>query len=555
MSQKKQGFVFGTLILILSTVIVKVVGALYKVPLTNGIGDTAMGYFNQAYQIYAFCFLISTTGLPVAISRMIATAQARKQKKEVDKIYRVSLLIFAVIGLAGTCLLFFGAPFISSNISKTPELEVCIRTISPIMFFVCIVACIRGYFQGRQNMIPTAASQVIEVMGNLLLGLSFGMYANRKGMPAPTVAAFALGGVVLGIVASSLYMTFAKWLGSRDKEAGMDDAPPRSFKEIAGELIAIAIPITISSSILSLTGLIDSTLAVNRLSRCVDISYFNVLPDSAVTVALYGAYASKAVTFFNLPIHLVNPFAISIIPAINSASTEEEHEKVKLTMDFTFRTVSVICLPCAFGLGMLAKPIIDLLFDNHELYKNATGDIIFSNNAAAALLAILAPAVVFSGLNCVSTAILQAYGHERKSILSTCLGVGTKALTVWFLVGLPAVGHFGLPLSTLLCYLIMFTFNLFFLYRFVGYRFRFMKIIFKPFISAAACGCSALAAQKLLTSVTSPKIATVAAIAVAAMVYVVLLFLLRGLSKDDVLMLPKGKSLLKILTKFHLMKA
>ena len=553
MSQKKQGFVYGAMILMLSNIIVKVVGALFKVPLANVIGDNAMGYFSSAYSIYSMCFLISTAGLPVAISRMIAAARARKNFRESDQIYRVSLLIFMAIGFFGTALLFFGADAFAAG-AKSPQLAICIRTISPIMFFICLVSCFRGYFQGYQNMIPTAVSQVIEVLGNLCLGLTAGIFASRSGYSAPVVASFALGGITLGVVLSAFYMAFAKYVSKRDREAGLDFAP-RERGDIAKELIAIAIPITISSSIMSLTSVIDSMLAVGRMNdACVGSVYFAAEKGSDVAMSIYGAYQAKAVTFFNLPTTIVTPFAISIIPAISSAGAEGDKTALKKTMDFTFRIVSVICLPCAFGLGVMANPIISLLFSNPEIYQNAEGSLVYSNNLASPMLSILAPAIVFSGLITVSAAILQASGHERKSILSSCCGVATKALAVWTLVSLPQIGHYGIPLSTLLAYFVMFCFNMFFLSHYLHYRISFRKILLKPLICACLCGGTAALSYTALKSVLPGMLSTLFAVILAALVYFVSLFRLGGFGKEDVLMLPKGARILRVLTKLRLVK-
>ncbi len=553
MSQKKQNFVHGALILMLSNIIVKVAGALFKIPLSNVIGDAAMGYFGSAYSIYSVCFLISTAGLPVAISRMVSSALAKKKQGEAEQIYRVSLLIFVAIGLLGTGILFFGANTLA-DITQSHELSICIRTISPIMFFICLVSCIRGYFQGNQNMIPTAVSQVIEVMGKLGLGLFAGIFANRQGYSAPVVASFALSGVTLGVILSALYMTFAKAVAKRDRQVGLTDHP-RSGKSIAKELIAIAIPITISSSIMSMTSVIDSMLAVKRLNEaCVGISYFsgNI---SELAMAIYGAYMAKSITLFNLPTTIVQPFAISIIPAISGAGAKGNIEELKKTIDFTFRIVGAICLPCAFGIGIMAKPIVHLLFSgNSEIFTNSAGTAFFSNDVAGTMLTIIAPAIAFSGLITVSAAVLQASGHERKSILSTCCGVITKALTIWILIGIPQIGHLGIPLSTLLCYLVMFVFNMFFLSHFLHYRLDFKKTLMIPLIAAAVCGATA-GGVYLLLAPFSASLATLIGILCAAPVYMIILFRCGGFKKEDVLQLPKGKTILNLLIKVHLLKA
>jgi stage V sporulation protein B len=308
---------------------------------------------------------------------------------------------------------------------------------------------------------------------------------------------------------------------------------------------------------MSLTSVIDSMLAVKRLNdACVGITYFAVNEAAPVAMTIYGAYMAKAITFFNVPPTIIYPFAISIIPAISGAEETKDRSALKKTMDFTFRIVSVICLPCAFGLGVLAKPIINLLFSSNDpIFINESGNVLLSNNTAAPMLSILAPAIVFSGLISVSGAMLQASGHERKSILSTCCGVGTKALAVWLLIGIPKIGHYGIPLSTLLCYFVMFCFNLFFISHYLDYRLDFKSIMLKPLLSSILCGITAGGGYFLLERVIPPSIATISSIGLAALVYVIALFKSGGFAKDDVLMLPKGDLILKILTKIHLLQA
>lgn len=556
MSRKKQGFVGGALILMLSNIIVKIVGALFKIPLKNVIGATAMGYFGTAYSVYSMFFLISTAGLPVAISRMIAAAKAKSKTREVERIYRVSLVIFMTIGAIGSAILFFGSETIASFPGE-PEVALCLRTISPIMFFICVASCVRGYFQGLQNMTPTAVSQVVEVMGNLCIGLTLGIWATKHGYRPAEVASFVLAGVTIGVVLSAVYLFFAKTVAKRDKETGLlEQEEVRSGKALAKELIRIAIPITVASSVLSLTSVIDSMVAVGRMKAVgVGLDYLRAsVAEEEVAISIYGAYTAQAVTLFNMPPTITYPFAISIIPAISSALTTGNKEGLRKTMDFTFRIVTVICLPLAVGMGVMSRPIMDLLFKNEDLFESGAG-MVTSNGIAAAMLTILSVAILFSGLVSVSGAMLQAYGHEGKSIISTSLGVLSKFLSVYLFVGIPAVGAYGIPLSTLTCYVIMFGFNMLFLVKFVGYRFSIRKVLLRPLIAATLCGVSAMGGYLALKLVISPRIATVAGIAVGALVYVVSLFLVRGFEKEDVLQLPKGEKILKILTKLRLVRA
>ena len=569
MSKRKQGFVGGAMILLLSNIIVKIVGALFKIPLSNVIEDVAMGYFNVAYHIYATFFLISTAGLPVAISRMIAAAKAKARGKEVERIYRVSLVLFIVIGLIGTACLFFGAELLA-KLSENPEVAICLKTISPIMFFICVASCVRGYFQGLQNMTPTAISQVVEVMGNLCIGLTLGYWAHKNGYPDNQVAAFVLVGVTVGVILSALYLLFAKAIAKRDKESGLlENEEVRSGKAPTWELIRIAIPITVSASVLSLNSVIDSIMAVQRMESVgVGLDFVrSLVKDGETAMAVYGAYSAKAVTLFNVPPTIAYPFAISIIPAISAALARNDHGELKRTMDFTFRIVTVICLPMAVGMGVMSRPIIDMLFTDRGLFETAGGAVVTSNQFSAVSLSILCVAILLSGLVSVSGAMLQAYGHEQKSIISTALGVLVKFVTVYFFMTVPFIGAYGIALSTLACYVVMFTFNMIFMLCFVKYRPGIRKIFLRPFLASALCGGSAMGVYLLLKLIIPAEIAnigrfsvsavisTVGGILVGAVVYVISLFLLKGFEKDDVLQLPKGEKILKILVKFHLLKA
>ncbi|MBR5295515.1 MAG: polysaccharide biosynthesis C-terminal domain-containing protein, partial [Clostridia bacterium] len=250
------------------------------------------------------------------------------------------------------------------------------------------------------------------------------------------------------------------------------------------------------------------------------------------------------------PTTIITPFAVSIIPTISGSLGNREN--LKKTMDFTFRIVSMICLPCAFGLGVMAKPIISMFFSNSEIFRDVQGTVFLSNQIAAPMLTILAPAVAFSGLITVSSAILQASGHEKKSILSTLCGVGTKAVTVLVLVGTKAVSYFGIPVSTLLSYLVMFCFNMFFLSHTLNYRLSFRKLLFKPLCCAILCGVTAGASYALLIQVLPNTLATIGGILIAGLVYALALFLTKTIQKEDLLFLPKGEKLFNILNKLHL---
>ena len=545
MKESKQTFVKGAFILIFANAIVKLIGALFKIPLHNTIGAVAMSYFTQAYNYYALFFMISTAGLPVAISRIIAASNVKGNRREVEKIYSVSMKLFFVIGLVGSILLALLSQTIANAVA-VPDLVVCILAISPTLFFICLTSACRGYFQGLQNMVPTAVSQTIEAASKLIIGLGAGLWAKSQGYSDAMVASFVLMGITIGVVFSFLYVYIAKRCGQRQRECQCPDPelPIRSSKSILKELVSIAIPITISSSIMYLNSVIDSSVVIRRLME--------VGHPKEVAQAMFGAYASMAVTMYNLPPNFVNPFAISLIPQIASQLAQGAKEQARKAMNSTLRFASTIILPCAFGMGALSQQILGLLYEN-EAINLANGTQLWTVPLAGNLLKILAPSILFVSIIYVTSAMLQASGNEKLSIISAALGVTTKLISSYVLLGIPAVGIYGSPISTALCYLVILIVNMYFLVKKTGYRPSLRKLFFKPLFAGIACGASAILLYTALDLFLPGKLATLGAIAVAALVYLAVLLAIRGVEEEDVVLLPKGQAILRLLKKLRLL--
>ena len=541
---RKQNYVKGAFILIFANLIVKVIGALFKIPMQHFLGINVMSSFNQAYQLFAMLLTVSTTGLPVAISRIVAASNVKNNRREVEKIYSVSMKLLLVIGIVGAIILAAFSKVIA-NFLAVPELFTCIIAISPALFFICIISSFRGYFQGLQNMIPTALSQTIEALSKLILGLAAGIWAKSQGFSNENIAACVLLAISVGMVFSFLYLFMAKCYGKAQRMDEISpDMPVRSSKSILKELVSIAIPITLSASIMYITSLIDASLVIKRL---IDIGHTKDIAQN-----IYGTYSSMVLVLYNLPPNFVNPFAISIIPQISANLAKGLIEESKKVMDTTLRICSTIILPCAIGMGALAKPIISLLFKNEEVMTDIGGNVVMAFDLAGQLLTLLAPSILFVSLIYVSSAILQATGNEKLSIISALSGVTVKLVSSYILLGIPSIGIYGTPISTTLCYLVIIIFNFFFLVRKTGYTPSLKRVFLKPLIASACCGAAALGAHLALSSFLGGKIATLGAIGVAVIVYAAILLAIKGLNRDDVKMLPKGEKLCSLLERFKL---
>lgn len=537
-------FASGVLALTVANLVVKVIGVLLKVPLQNVIGDTGMGYYSNAYDVYVWLFMIATTGIPVAIAMMVSESRAKGNFREPKKIFRVSLIALMILGFAGMCVMIFGSGFIAQTLYKMPGQELAIICIAPTLFFICISCAIRGFFQGHQNMIPTAVSEVIEALGKLIIGIILAVYAmnlipDTNPKKFAIAAAMAILGPTIGVAVSMFYLiikkaTFKEELYNAEYERPDSySMPVRSNGEILKRLLIIAIPITLSSSVMSFTSMLDGMIISDRLQM------LGVSPDEVATTI--GYFKVQVMTFFNLPPVLIYPISGSIVPYLSSLRVSADKSKIHTLMNSSLRVASLIALPCALGMSVLSGPIINLLFAGHP--------------DAPGLLSVQAIAVFFMAMLSMSTSFLQAHNLERKPIISMVAGATVKVVSSWFLIGNDAIRMYGAPIGSLLCYITIVLFNFYFVAKHIGFIPSFRKVFFKPLFASVLCAGAALGSYKLLSSfLGSGRIVTILAILVAAVVYVFAVLIFGAVTKDDFAIIPKGEKIYSLLKKTRLIK-
>ncbi len=529
MNEKRgSSFIESTVVLMIASVVVKLIGAFFSIPLTNLYGAEGTGIFNVAYYIYTCMFTISTAGLPVAVSRMVASANTLGRGREVRRIGKIAFVSFTFIGLFFSSVMFFGVD-VFLDLAGMQAARYSVLAIAPCIFFVALVSAVRGYYQGLANMVPTALSQVIEALGKLVVGLGLAYYLMGQGYSIDIVVAGAIGGVTIGTVLGALYI-----IGVRLRDIRRGDIAVRRLSEesrpvgeLTGELFKIAVPITISAGVLSLTNLIDTFVVVRRLQE-------SGMTEPAATY-LYGAYG-MSVKFFNLPQTVIVGIGVSIIPAISAALARRSREQASRLTESAFRLTALLALPCAVGLAVLPQPIMDLL------YYNQPEDVA----VAAPTLTLLGPAVIFVAMTSVTNAILQAQGKEKMPVVSMLLGGIVKLITNYTLVGIATINIYGAPVGTSLCYGTITVLNLIFIRR-NGIPFSFVRTFAKPALSAGVMGVFAYLMYPPLSGMIGSKLGVLAVIALAAVLYLLMLAATKALPKEDVLMLPKGEKIAKIL--------
>ncbi len=446
-AKRTGSFLSGTGVLTLAALVVKVIGLCYRIPLLSYLGTEGMGYFNTAYEVYALLCVISTAGLPVAMSVLISSAEAEGKGRMVKGIYRSALWLFVVVGAVGSLALgALAAPL--ATWLKNPAAMQSIRMISPTVFFICLSSAFRGYFQGKRNMVPTALSQVIEALGKLLLGLLFASMARSYGADLPTTAGCAVLGVTIGTALSVIYLYVHKRLtDARHPDTGRTSVT--SARSILRRLLTTAIPVTISAGVISLTKCIDMVLILRRLQDAgMGVAEAN---------AHYGCYSTLAVPVFNILPSLTTSVALSAVPALSAAlgkgrNGQAEVRRISLS---AWRMTLWSAIPAALGLSVLAEDVLTLIFRGQP---EAVA-------MAAPWLACLALSVPASCLITVTGAMLQACGHAERTVISMIVGATAKTVMAYFLLGRSSVGLMGAPISSLVCDVLIVVVNLIFIAR------------------------------------------------------------------------------------------
>ena len=531
MSNKKtQNFVEGALILMIANILVKIIGAVFKIPLNYLLGDEGMGYFGTAYTVYNWLFIVATAGMPVAISKMVAESRATGNNLRAHRIFTVSFRLLAIIGLAGCAFLYFGADF-CARLMASPSAGAGIRALSPAILFVALMSVFRGFFQGQQNMLPTAVSEVCEALGKLIIGYGAAIFLISAGIEK------AAAGAVFGVSAGGFFALVSLTVIYIKKRKNLlpcspaDTSAKNSNKSILGELIRIAVPITIGASVFSLTSIIDAAMIMRRLQGAAGFSY-----DTANT--LWGAYTGKTITMFNLVPTLITAISISIVPTIAAAFATKDFDKAQEATAGSLKITILLTAPCAVGMAILAGPILQL---------------IFHSTSAESTLSILGYGIVFVSLVSLTNAILQATNHAIIPVIHMAIGGMVKIVTNYVLVGNPSINITGAPIGTILCYGVILALNLITIKKIIHIRYNFTSLIAKPLISVLVMAAAVIGVYNLADALGA-TIATVLSIATGGVAYLAVLFITGGISAEDVQMLPKSAKILPILKKYRLIK-
>ncbi len=527
----KKTFVSGVSVLTLSALLVKVIGLVYKIPLLHVLGAEGMGFFNAAYEIYTLFFVISTAGLPVAVSVLVSESGTRGRVKNVARIHTVSFCIFTGIGIAGTLIMALGASAFSGFL-ESKGAYFSILAIAPTILFVCASGALRGFFQGCQNMIPTAVSQVIEALGKLVLGLIFAIFGAKKGYSTEVCAALAVLGVSVGSLISALYLLLEKRMTRISCPMETLDLSVDRHKSILWQLMRLAIPVTLSASLAGVSRIVDMSMLLRRLQT---IGY-----SSEIATAMYGSYSTLAVPVYHLPASLVAGISVALVPTLTAAAEEGNGAKASDLISSSIRLCTLAALPLAGGITVFARPILELLFSGEGA----------AIRIAELPLSLLGLSVFSSCLSAVTNSVLHAYKKASLPIVSMLAGTAVKMVSAYVLIGIPSIGMLGAPISTLLCNVVSVGFNLYYIDRETHFSASLISIMAKPLVCVLISLAAALAVYDMMGA--NGKIAFLISVFLCALTYLICITRSGALSIDDIRLLPGGEKMLPVLTKIKL---
>ena len=532
---KKEGFMQGVITLMFSQVLIKILGLVYTLYLTNrqGFGDKGNGICASGYQIYALLLTISSIGVPSAISKLVSERVAVGDNKGAHRIFKIAFATFAVIGLVGSLLLFFGANIIANQWLQIPDAEMTLVALSPAIFLVTVASVMRGFFYGRQKISVGAKSQTLEqVFKTLLTIIVVEVVAILSNVSTEWMAAGANLATTLATFLGFSYLFL--YYRSERKEVATEIKNTVNYKyervsTIIKRILLVSIPITLTAIMSSINKNVDSFTVVRNLRA--------FMPEDQAT-ALYGILGGKVDTLTSLPLAINVAFATALVPAISAAKAKGDNKTITEKTSFSLLISMLIGLPCTVGMFIFAQPILNLLFPNA--------------NDGALILQISALTIIFTILDQTINGALQGFGKLIIPTISLATGVFVKFIFNITLIKIPSIGVYGAAWGSVACHLVAFCIVFTMLRKNIKLNLTFSKFVIKPVIATAIMGICSYFIYSALKGIIIERLATIIALFVAVVIYTLAIVVLKIFTKDEFKMMPAGDKIIKFLEKIKI---
>lgn len=549
-SQKhKSNYIVQGGILAAASILVRVIGLVYRVPVTRILGPVGNSYYSAAYEVYSMMLLISSFSLPLAVSKLVSARMAKGQVRSAYKIFQCTLVFALVSGGLASLLVYFGAGFFSEVVVSTPESRLALQVLAPTILIVALMGCLRGYFQGLGSMVPTAVSQIVEQIINAAVSIGAAWILFRYGSKVDALlstetAAYAYGaagstlGTGMGALAGFLFLLFLMFIYGRvmKRRRGMDrHGEVESASRIFYLLLVTILPVILSTAVYNISGIIDQGIFKHLMA------YRQM--DSMKIDELWGIFSGEYKLLTNVPIAVASAMASSMIPALIRARVNKNRREMKKKTENSIRFVMVICIPCAVGLAVLAEPILQMLFGRREHLE-----------ISALLLQTGSVSVVLYGMSTLTNGILQGMDRMKLPVIHAAISLVLHVILLVLLVLFTDMNIHAVVWANIFFAFLMCVLNSRSIARYMHYRQEVVRTFLIPLAASAVMGLAAFGTHRgLMAVLDSATISTLAACAVAVLVYGVALLLLKGLTEEELLGFPKGHTLVAIVRKLHLM--
>lgn len=548
-NRRSSGVLVQAGILAMASMIVRVIGLLYRAPLTAIIGDEGNGYYGTAYNIYTIILMVSSYSMPSAISKLMAQKLAVGEYRNANRVFRCALTYGVLVGLVGSGLLFFGARFL------VPDVAVCVlQVFAPTVFLFGILGSMRGYFQARGSMVQTSVSQILEQLANAVVSIAAAWLLMQTAVGADPTRRAQLGamgsalGTGAGVLIALLFMVFCFRRSKEGRKAEiLSDATGKEekYRIFLRDTILVITPFMLSGVIMNLTTSLNQTIYMRML---IDLKGAG----ETATTTLYGIFSNKAVVISNIPISIATAVSSAIIPGISAAYARRDETGARRQVGNAIRITSIVAIPSAVGLAVLARPITMLMFPQME-----------SLELASSLLSLLAVTVIFYSISTITNAALQSIGRMNLPLVSAGIALVVQTVVLVALLRFTDLDVRALVLVSILYSVMIFAVNQYYLRRFLGIRQDVRRDYLQPLVCAALMGAAAKAVYYLVSMAAEPVenlpkgfyfrnlAATAAALLAAVLVYGYTMVRSGTIRRKDLLSMPKGQLLVRLMEKLH----
>lgn len=539
-TKQKNSFIKQAAILAAAGILVRFLGFVYRLPLTNMLGDEGNGIYGAGYNIYTFLLILSSAGLPAAISKLVSERLALRQYRNAHRVFQVALCVSSTLGIVFAILMAVTARDLATLIHSENSYY-AILTLCPTLVIVAVMSVYRGYFQGMRTMVPTAISQIVEQIFNAFFSVYLAYLLLQLYIPEGMMKNLPLGaaGGTMGTgigAAAGLLVVFGSYLLIRPHllhRARVCRQPyEESRKQLAKKLLQTALPIIAGTAVFSMTNLIDMGMVMRILE--------NIGYSESEATALYGQLNGKYVTLTTLPVSISTAIATAVLPSIAASNRLGERKQVNRKMNLTMRVSMIISVPAAVGIGALGPQILAMLFPNAS-----EGGI---------LLTVGAISILFLALCQTATGVLQGIGCIKVPVVGALMGAVVKVVLNAVLIPIPALNVIGAVLSTTGCYLVASAFDVWMLSKITRVRFDFGRILLKPIIGSVIMGAAALGVYHgFYYLLPYNTLCTLTAIVIGMVVYGFVMVLIGGIQEEDLQSVPMGGRMIRLCRKLHLM--